>query len=116
MVKLKIETRRKLLQTGLHVGTLWQPPSLFPDDGRKLKQVAQPGDPWVAQLFYPDTVTENGPCRWEPLFVSWGRGNTADEAVEEAVLKASGLEGQIRKLEAAIESLLGVLGAADGYC
>lgn len=113
MVKLKIDTKRRLLETGMHIGSLWQPPSMFPNDGRKLKEVAQPGDPWVAQLFYPDVVTENGPCRWYPLFISWGQGDTADAAVHDAIEKASGLQGCIRKLTGAIESLLGVLGAAD---
>lgn len=112
MVKLKTNTRRSLLLTGLHVGSLWQPSSLFPDDGRKLKQVAQPGDPWVAQLFYPDAVTENGPCLWHPAFVSWGQGATADEAVENAIEKARGLQGAFRKLGGAIESLSRVLNAS----
>lgn len=113
MAKLKLDTNRRLAATGLHVGSLWQPPSLFPNDGRKLKEVAQPGDPWVAQLFYPDVVTETGPCRWHPLFISWGQGDTADAAVRDAIDKAAGLQGRLRKLAGAIESLLGVLGAAD---
>lgn len=113
MVKLKNDTQRRLLATGLYIGSLWQPPSLFPDDGRKLKLVAQPGDPWVAQLFYPDAVTETGPCRWHPMFISWGQGVTADEAVHDAIEEAGGLQGKLRKLTGAIESLLGVLGAAE---
>lgn len=113
MVKLKIETRRHLLETGLHVGSLWQPPHLFKDDNRKHSQVAKPGDPWLAQLFFPDAVTEHGPCRWQPLFVSWGQGDTAEAAVEHAIEKASGLQGKIAKLSGAVDSLLGVLTRAE---
>lgn len=108
--KLNIETRRALHENNFFVGSLWQPESLFPDDGRRLKRVAQPGDPWIAQIFYPDHYFENGkPCPWWPLFIQWGRGDTADAAVADALRKARGLEGRMRKLEAALDFLAGTI-------
>lgn len=111
--KLTIETRRALHEDNFFVSSLWQPPSLFPTDGRKLKRVAEQGDPWIAQIFYPEDPT--GPCAWNPLFIQWGRGDTADEAVQDALRKAQGVEGRTRKLAAAIELLTGTLvnGRAD---
>lgn len=104
--KLNVETRRALHEQGYFVSSLWQPPSKFPDDGRRLKNVAIATDPWVAQIFYPLEWLDSGqPCSWWPLFIQWGEGATADAAVQDALRKATGLEGRYRKLAAAFEYL-----------
>jgi len=94
--KLKRDTYAALDPSGMHVSSLWQIPQ---DDGRKLKQVAQPGDPWIAQLFYGDCNSIHAE------FITWAQGETADAAVENALLKSRGLEGQYRKLAAESEIL-----------
>ena len=108
--KLTIETRRALHENNFFVSSAWQPPSLFRDGGRKLKSVAEPGDPWIAQIFYP---RDGVPCSWQPLFIQWGEGSTADAAVVEALRKALGLEGRMRKLEAALEFLTGTISGRE---
>lgn len=108
--KLTIETRRVLHENNFFVSSLWQPPSMFPDDGRRLKNVAQPGDPWIAQIFYPEHVDESGRTySFWAMFIQWGRGDTAEEAVQDALRKALGLEGRLRKLAAAMNLLSGTI-------
>lgn len=103
-IRLKSETRIALEQSGFYLGSCWQPPL---SDGRKLRDVPEPGDPWVAQLWYPEEPSK--PCRWFARFIQWGEGDTADEAVRNALDKAQGLEGRYRHLEAVIGELVETL-------
>lgn len=111
--RLRTGTERALFEGGYHVSSLYQPQALFPDDGRKLKQVAQKGDPWLAQIFYPASAFEGGePVPWFASFIQTGQGPTADEAVLDALARTKGLEGCYRKLGAAIDQLTDVLRVA----
>jgi hypothetical protein len=103
-IKLSLETQRALHQESFYISSLYQPESLFRDNGRKLKRVAEAGDPWIAQLFYPMDREHPSPI-W-PLFIQWGQGDTAEEAVLDALRKATGIEGRYRKLECAIGLLM----------
>lgn len=102
-IKLTRETIHRLDTAGLHVSSCWQLPQ---PDGRKLKNVAQDGDPWIAQIFYPETEP---PVSWHASFVAWGAGATADEAVRVALTKAEGFEGRLLKLAGAMEHLTGAM-------
>lgn len=94
--RLRRQTWALLDLEGMHISSLYQLPL---EDNRKLKLVAQPSDPWVAQLFYGDSQSTHAE------FISWAKGPTADDAVLSALKKAQGLEGRYRKLAAEIASL-----------
>lgn len=100
--KLQPATIAAIAASGLCLDTLWQRPQ---DDGRKLKLVAEKGDPWTAQLFYPDVINEFGPVVWYASFIAYGSGPTADEAVMDALAKSRGMQGTIRRLGAAVDHL-----------
>ena len=103
---LRRETQAQIADRGFHVGSLWQIPAT---DGRSLKRVAEKGDPWTCQLFFPDVFSEGKPVPWYASFIAWGRGATPDDAVIDALRKANGAEGATLKLEAAIGHLVEVL-------
>lgn len=105
-LKLSLETHHRLALAGMHVSSCWQPEGRFVNNGRKLKRVAEECDPWVAQIFYPET---DPPWPMYAEFVSWGEGATADEAVCDALSKANTAECKLRVLGAEIEFLAGAV-------
>ena len=108
--RLLPDTRRRLHELDMHVSSCWQPECYFKDDGRKLKRVAQDCDPWVAQVFYPEVFLESGrPIAWWPAFTAWGKGNTADEAVNDALDQIGGVDTKIKILGCELERLAAVL-------
>lgn len=108
-LKLSRETLHRLDQAGMHVSSCWQPEGRFVNNGRKLKRVAEECDPWIAQIFYPET---DPPMPLWASFVSMGEGETADEAVCDALSKLDSAECKLRVLGAEIELLTG---AVHGY-
>lgn len=102
--KLTRKTLAALEESGLHISSLYQRPS----EGR----VAQPGDPWTAQLFYPEVVIGGWPVSWYASFVSWADGSSADDAIMAAIQKSQGLEGAYRKLGGAMAHLTEILHVA----
>lgn len=109
--RLALETQRLLNEKNFYCSSLHQPEGRIPNDGRRLKRVAQKGDPWVAQLFYPDDAFMWGdqPIPWYATFIQWGEGDTADEAVLDALRKATGVEGTSRQLAGAMDRLMGAM-------
>lgn len=81
---------------GWYVRSLWQPPWLFPDDGRRLKRCAIPSDPWWANLGDHPSALEGKRC-------AYGAGATPDEAVLAAI--PPDLLAAIKRLERAVDNL-----------
>lgn len=102
MYKLQPTTKQRLDALGLHVSSCHQPEALFIDNGRRLKRVAEPCDPWVAQLFH-------GTHSWHANFVSWGKGASADEAVADALANSDHLTARMRLLASEVEKLTGAM-------
>lgn len=95
-VRLAAATRLRLESTGWHVRQIWQPPWLFPNDGRRLKNCAIPSDPWWAYLGdHPEPLCGNRCVH--------GSGATQDEAVLAAI--PSDLRAAMARLEVEIDNL-----------
>jgi hypothetical protein len=103
--KLTAETRQALHESGLHISSLYRRPL----NGRR---VSEDGDPWTAQLFYPEIVMNGWPVPQYALFIAWADGDSADNAVKAALAKTQGLEGRYRKLGAAMVHLTEILRGA----
>lgn len=95
MKKLTAATRARLEATGWHVAILTQPARLFPNDGRRHKNVAIPSDPWWAYLTSECFPNYGRVCQ--------GYGPTADAAVLAAI--PPDLRGAMRRLEIAVDNL-----------
>lgn len=81
---------------GWHIRQVWQPPFLFPDDGRRHKRVAVPSDPWRAAL-------GDSACPFSGRRMIHGQGATPDEAVLAAI--PSDLRSAMARLGLAVDSL-----------
>lgn len=88
--------RQYVQDKGWHISILWQPPWLFPDDGRRLKRCSIPSDPWFCHLSDSPDLFGGKRC------VS-GAGATADEAVLAAI--PPDLLAAIKRLERAVDNL-----------
>lgn len=94
--KLAAATRLRLEATGWYVRMLWQPPWLFPDDGRKLKRCSVPTDPWFAYLSDdPEPLADGRTIQ--------GEGATADAAVLAAI--PYDLRAAMARLEIELDNL-----------
>jgi len=82
--KLPPELRRQLHQMGL-VASLYQPVTMFVKNGRKLPNVAEPGDPWECFLRREGDVG----------IASRSTGWTAEDAVERAFTAMLGTRGGV---------------------
>lgn len=101
---LSDETRAKLADSALSISSAWQPPMA---DGRKLKGVSDPSDPWVVQLFAGGDVLT-------ATFAAWGAGPTFEAALVEALGKPTpgGLVEAMGKLAEAADQLTAVVASA----
>lgn len=102
-VKLRAETRNALFEAGWQMQSAYQPPWLFPRDGRKLTQCAIPSDPWLVSL-------HNGASILTATRLVTGQGATVDEAVL-AALSCTGtdLRDAMCRLERAVDDLIGAI-------
>jgi hypothetical protein len=100
--KLTRETWAALDRAGLHISSIWQQPQ---NDGRKLKNVAEPSDPWTVLLCLPEVYVKGKPLTWFTALQVWGEGATADEAVVDAMSKTDGLEVRYKKLGVELDRL-----------
>ena len=92
---------RHAFQRGWHILSLYQPPWLFPDDGRRLKRCAIPTDPWLVTL-------GNHPSYLQATETRRGQGATADAAVMAAMPEpgiADDLLAACRRCEMAVDNL-----------
>ena len=97
--KLNADTQAALKRTGYRVSSIYQQPQA---DGRKLKRVCQPDDPWTAHVFLPSAKT---PVCWHARKIAHADGATADEAVMNALPSSGGLMSSYRALGAAVDAL-----------
>lgn len=102
---LSAEIRQTLHENGLHISSLYR----RPQNGRR---VSEDGDPWTAQLFYPEIVMNGWPVPQYALFIAWADGDSAEDAVKAALAKTQGLEGRYRELGAAMVHLTEILHGA----
>jgi hypothetical protein len=102
-VKLRAETRNALFEAGWRLQSAYQPPWLFPRDGRKLDRCAIASDPWLVTL-------HNGASILTATRLVTGQGATVDEAVL-AALQCTGtdLRDAMCRLETALDDLIGVI-------
>lgn len=101
-LKLTPETRAALFARNWHVASAYQPPWLFPDDGRRLKRCPIPSDPWHI------TISEGSPSLLGGQLIGYGTGATADEAVLSVIRSRGDLRAALDRLAAACDDLAGV--------
>lgn len=96
MTSRKVTTlaRSYAAERGWEISIVNQPQWLFPDDGRRLKRVAIPSDPYWAYLVRDDLCAQ-------------GIGASPDEAVIAAIPPC--LRDSLRRCELAVDSLHGCL-------
>ena len=88
----------RLSELGLKLGLCFQPEWLFVPNGRKLKRVAEPGDPWSVNLVRRDrSILQSG------HLVATATGATFEEAVESAI--PTGLVASMLRLESSVGRL-----------
>lgn len=103
--KLNPVLAARLNELGLKPWCAYQPPHLFPDDGRRLKHCAISSDPWFVMLVRKDRVV------WaDGAQVSHGSGPTFDDAVESAM--PNGLQASFMRLAVAVGKLAETLHAS----
>jgi hypothetical protein len=98
-LKLTPETRAALFARNWHVASAYQPPWLFPDDGRKLKRCPIPSDPWHVM------VLEGSASYLFGHQIGTGTGATADEAVMSVIRSRGDLRAALGRLAAACDDL-----------
>ena len=94
-------TERYAYERGWHILSLYQPPWLFPNDGRRLTRCAIPSDPWQATI-------GNSPSYLQATDTRTGVAATADDAVLAAMPEpgiADDLLAAMKRLELAGDSL-----------
>lgn len=99
-LKLAPETRAALFARNWHVASAYQPPWLFPDDGRKLKRCPIPSDPWHV------TITEGSPSLLFGRQIGYGSGPTADEAAMTVIRSRGDLRAALGRLSLAVDELI----------
>ncbi len=95
-MKISALVSRYAEDRGWHIISINQPLHLFPDDGRKLKRVSIPSDPWQVCL-------ADKPNHLEATLIRFATGATADDAVIAAI--PSDLRAAMRRLEIELDNL-----------